>query len=102
MPPRDPHVAGDATFYGNVDAIALLLEHGPDQRLRDVSNVLFTPLLVAVFNAEEDGRFSRAKVSTPPILIVSSPNASSAFAASLVRSAVRSNNISKHHTRDTH
>lgn len=58
---RVTHMAHGATFYGNLDVIKVLLEHGADPRLRDHKHVFLTPLQVAVFNAKKDGQIPQAK-----------------------------------------
>lgn len=67
---RVTHMAAGATFYGNLDVIKVLLEHGADPRLWDCKNVFFTPLEVAVFNAEKDGQISRVKVFYEQVVVM--------------------------------
>ncbi|KAL1849881.1 hypothetical protein Daus18300_013138 [Diaporthe australafricana] len=67
---RVTHMANGATFYSNVDVIKVLLEHGADPRLRDRKTVFFTPLEVAVFNAEKEGQIPRAKVFYGQVVVM--------------------------------
>lgn len=67
---RVTHMASGATFHSNVDVIEVLLEHGADPRVRDRKTVFFTPLEVAVYNAEKDGQIPRAKIFNEQVVLM--------------------------------